>query len=571
MFAMIPLPKSRCLALVLTILLGLLGAGTTNAATYFVDYANGDDTATGTATDAPWQHSPGDSAATGIPATKTLASGDVVNFKGGVVYLLTSKSTGIMAVSGVTYDGAAWGSGKAIMTDSNAPVGHSAFGLYSAQSNVVIQSFVVTNLGGALNLPPDTGSRVAANPGVGVNMSGGQHNIIVNNCDFAQLGYWQNVKPVGVDSINGAGVSIVGNGLETSSIIVSNCTFRRMHTGVSLQSNPSLSNIAVANCQFTDSFVWCVDITVGANNSTTAFVSVHDCTFYDYYQYNNSTWAGYPDGSGPHVDGIFLRCDYPNGAIYGTNINLYNNLFYSTAGTGGGTAQIYVTEGPSCNIFGNVFIHSGMSDGNIYLNNGPNGATSHQYVNIFNNTFLDSYTLNVYATTDSSDRPVQSLKMVNNIFYDTVKGSGANWLFSLYVGTDASQYTNWFVDYNVYKSFNTSLPAGAGGGFYNGGPWTFTQCRTYMGWDTHSIIADPAFKNITASTPIQNLQVAAGSPALSAGTNLTSWLINSGIPAVDRNGNTRPASGTWDIGAYQLNGNKPPPAAPQLLPVKSNK
>jgi hypothetical protein len=192
-------------------------------------------------------------------------------------------------------------------------------------------------------------------------------------------------------------------------------------------------------------------------------------------------------------------------------------------------------------------------------------------VNIFNNSFLDSYTLNVYATTDSSNRPVQTLNVVNNIFYDTVKGSGANWLFSLYAGADANQYTNWFVDYNVYKSFNNSLPAGAGGGSYNGSPWTLTQCQTYMGWDYHSIIADPSFKNITASTPLQNLQLAAGSPALGAGTNLTSWLTRFGIPAVDLNGNARPASGSWDMGAYQFTSNKTPPAAPQLLPVKSNK
>ena len=536
----------RSIGLALMIWMGFTVASISSASTYFVDYANGIDTADGKTTTTPWKHSPGDSAATGVPSNTVLTSGDIVNFRSGTIYLLTTSSSGIICASGVTYDGSAWGAGKAIITDNNFNPGHSAFGLYAANSNVLIQSFVVTNLGGAPVLPADTGSAISANPGVGINMSGGEQNITIANCDFAQLGFWQNVKPIGPNSIAGCGISVLGN-----NITITNCTFRRMHSGVQMTSGGSLTNVNLAKCSFTDSFVWCVDINVSKSGTLTDYVSVHDSNFYDYYQYNQAYWQGYTDsaGSPPHVDGIFLRCDYSQNTTYGANINFYNNKFYSTSGTGGGTAQIYVTEGPSCNIFGNVFIHSAMSDGNIYLNNGPNGSTSHQFVNIFNNTFFDNFALGVNATTDSSDRPIQSLKIINNIFYDTMTGSGANYLFSLNPGKSVSAMTNWFVDYNIYCTQNTS----GGFGMYNGGTWTLAQARLWQGWENHSQLADPAFLDISRgynNTPNQKLRLTANSPAKGKGSNLTAFQLN-GL-GIDINGNARATnlSAAWDIGAY---------------------
>ena len=58
------------------------------------------------------------------------------------------------------------------------------------------------------------------------------------------------------------------------------------------------------------------------------------------------------------------------------------------------------------------------------------------------------------------------------------------------------------------------------------------------------------------ATPIANLSGAyklqAGSPAIGAGVNLTSL----GITGLDTDaaGVARPATGAWDIGAYQYNG-----------------
>jgi hypothetical protein len=53
--------------------------------TYYVNYATGSDTNSGTQA-SPWKHAPGDSNATGNVKKTTLVGGDEVLFKGGVVY-----------------------------------------------------------------------------------------------------------------------------------------------------------------------------------------------------------------------------------------------------------------------------------------------------------------------------------------------------------------------------------------------------------------------------------------------------------------------------------------------------
>src|SRR5258707_309243 len=56
------------------------------AATYYVDFASGNDASNGTSMSTPWKRSPGDGEATGNPRAKVLGPGDTVLFRGGVVY-----------------------------------------------------------------------------------------------------------------------------------------------------------------------------------------------------------------------------------------------------------------------------------------------------------------------------------------------------------------------------------------------------------------------------------------------------------------------------------------------------
>lgn len=100
----------------------LLSALPLSAATYYVDYKNGDDANEGTSSSSPWKHAPGDVAATGAPASVKLAGGDVVQFRGGVSYRgsIQMKYSGTSAAP-ITYSGTGWGQGRAII-DGADPV-----------------------------------------------------------------------------------------------------------------------------------------------------------------------------------------------------------------------------------------------------------------------------------------------------------------------------------------------------------------------------------------------------------------------------------------------------------------
>lgn len=77
----------RVLVTCCLIICGLLSAmQSAAAATYYIDFAQGDDQADGLSPGKAWKHAPGDSNAEGKPATVTLEGGDRLLFKGGVVY-----------------------------------------------------------------------------------------------------------------------------------------------------------------------------------------------------------------------------------------------------------------------------------------------------------------------------------------------------------------------------------------------------------------------------------------------------------------------------------------------------
>jgi len=77
----------------------------TAGAMYYVDFVSGSDSNNGTSTGTPFQHCPGDSAATGSAASTALAAGDTVVFKKGVTYrpnLITIANEGSTVCTGTT-------------------------------------------------------------------------------------------------------------------------------------------------------------------------------------------------------------------------------------------------------------------------------------------------------------------------------------------------------------------------------------------------------------------------------------------------------------------------------------
>src|SRR5260370_10585549 len=119
------------------------------------------------------------------------------------------------------------------------------------------------------------------------------------------VGYWFNEKPMNASSIAGVGVAAnSSNGGVFGNITVTNCSFSRMQVGCDFVAGPTLTNITVASCTFKDSINWCVDIAVRSAGTYTDGMSVHGCTFYDYYKFNANYWTGY--GGCPHLDRNFF-------------------------------------------------------------------------------------------------------------------------------------------------------------------------------------------------------------------------------------------------------------------------
>ena len=520
----------------------LFAASRILAATYYVDFVGGNNASAGTSTGAAWKHCPGDPNATSTAASATLSAGDTVIFKGGVTYNVGSNSRIALSWDGssgspITYDGnsaGTWGTGKAIISNNHGTGGSgaAAFGVGSTtRVFLTFKNFSIYGIGGASSLPTDMGSAVAANVGKGITFfSGTYNNITVQDCDFAELGYYFNEKPMNAASIDGFGLYFSGT---LKSILVTNCIFKRTHTGVAFYYTGSVNtNLTVANCEFYDSFVWGVDIAPTASSAGIDYLTIRNSSFHDYWQHDEGTWTGYDEW--PHTDGIFFRSDY-SGITYGTNNNIHGNAFYSTNGTGKGTADIYITEGPSVNIYNNTLAWS-KKGRIVYLNNSFNPSNP-QVVNIFNNSFVVTY--NSAISIEGPGWNGLTAQVKNNAFYDTQTGSGNNFL--IYISTTNSLLGVLF-DYNIYKSFNT----GSKYIYYNGGEHDVASINaSSKKWETNGISSDPLYVNLgSASAPLSaDLRLQSSSPAIDEGLDLSAYFTT------DKAGNARGA--TWDLGAYE--------------------
>ncbi len=98
------------------------------AATYYVDFENGNNSNSGTSPSAAWKHSPSGSNATDIPRSIRLRGGDTVLFKGGTVYrggpiYIDGRYDNGDVGNPIVFKGDGWGNGKAIIDGSTLITG----------------------------------------------------------------------------------------------------------------------------------------------------------------------------------------------------------------------------------------------------------------------------------------------------------------------------------------------------------------------------------------------------------------------------------------------------------------
>ena len=167
-------------------------------------------------------------------------------------------------------------------------------------------------------------------------------------------------------------------------------------------------------------------------------------------------------------------------------------------------------------------------------------------VNVFNNTFYQARTyaetgrglVDVYINTDvTPNSPAHGTKIKNNIFYSKYQTTNIRIL-------DNDCLTGFECDYNLYW-----CEAGTPRFEVNGALLTFMQWQS-MGYDTHSVIVNPNFTNITDFVPASRLDYGTNlGSALQTGLSTTAiWTVGTSPVTTDQDG-------TWQIGARVYAGN----------------
>jgi hypothetical protein len=190
-------------------------------------------------------------------------------------------------------------------------------------------------------------------------------------------------------------------------------------------------------------------------------------------------------------------------------------------------------------------------------------------IRILNNTFLvnppDATSDSAIGISSSGNNNIGEsyiwhsswgVQILNNIEYDfaTPSAGYGNYLFELTSLTNSTALTNWVVNYNDYRSDKpTDFFWNDGGGSltpdYDDG---LSAMNASNGWESAGITNNPLFVSLAGSwsnAVINNYTPLPNSPVVNAGTNLSAL----GLPGLnfDLNGNPRPPTNNWDIGAYQ--------------------
>jgi hypothetical protein len=271
---------------------------------------------------------------------------------------------------------------------------------------------------------------------------------------------------------------------------------------------------------------------------------IHDNTIHDFLN-----WDEPADGF--HHDGIHISTSHTGSAINGAA--LYNNYLYGDPGVDI-TAYIYMS-GDSVGItgtyvFNNVIVDTSTVNGvsNGYINN--NGERNF----LFNNT--------VQGFQQSNNGGVSIQEGVGgagggDYIYNNILSTGSIGIYFHQTGVAAA------MDYNVFYNVTPGRTDNAGHTFDTLPLWQ--SCNTTaLGCpavhDRNSVTANPSL-NPGTNPPYQ--LASSSSAAWQKGMNLSAYCATVPAACFDKLGNPRPATGPWDIGAYESSqsstGDKPQP------------
>ena len=506
-----------------------------SAATYYVDFEGGSDTADGTSEATAWKRSPGDEYAQATAAGTVLQPGDVVRFKGGVVYtggfgIYTSGRQGEEIIFDGNHDGT-WGQGRAVIDRNYVP--RACIVVSKGIMHNVVRGFEIRNSGGYADDDPllQTTEPLITSPpgGTGVAVdSGGQKSILLENLFIHRIGQWRNQLPFsGVNSINGVGVSLQN----CEGVTVSKCEFTKMRIPVSIKATTLIKDIVVRDCDLHDYFVWGVDIAPRKTGAVLENISVLNTVIRDYHQYDSGNWLG--AGEKPHTDGIFLR----TAGMRSTwkNIVVAGCFIYTDdrGNSKGGTASIFVSQGPSVDIYNNVFVRDPHAS-TIYVGHSNPSGSGEQVVRIFNNTFIGGPSC--IQLGGEKNPALRSVYIQNNIFHRNANANSV--MINHQHGVPPKLLDNnlyWSESHTEAKKYVAYLD--------NTGYRTMARLKA-LGYEASGRFGNPGFAVPQAESGA-GLDLRPLSPeSVAGGANLSEFFT------VDRAGLARPATGPWTIGAH---------------------
>lgn len=561
------------------------------ATNYFIDYVGGSDTANGTSTSTPFQHCPGDIAATSIALATTLVGGDTVIFKGGVSYILTAPFIIGVATPGITlkfagangspitYDGnsaGTFGVGMANFTDNFSTNHIDAFCSLVGITNLVFKDLFIGPMGGGI-IPSDPSCTLYSPNGLPPNKAGGitsygfASNVVLGSCIISNLGYNGNGCPLGGGSFD-ANAGFHSSGC--NGVTITNCQFMLMKDGIYFDNNSISANIIVSNCTFGVMSEWVLNL-IHHTNCYCSNVFICNNLFTNTDQgIVGSAWSGYNAGALPHRNILFMRGDENAGVyaldrnVHDTNVNIFNNNMVDTLGYLGGSAGLWFQENSSALVYNNIFNNLQHSSGALIYSEPASNTVS--YTAFFNNTF---YTQDGLKSVGYAAAPNKNgfgsynwgvnvtnilLESYNNLIILYKNGNENNSFCEEIDCENTALATNVVVDYSIYRGFQSNFPGtnmvyGNWPATSTGPGFGYVQTNTgpSVGWDIHSRVDDPL---IIATN---DFHLASNSYALNAGSNLTSrgiTFLNS-----DYDGNQRVASGNWAVGAFGAGTTNIPP------------
>lgn len=495
-------------------------------ADYYVDYQAGSDSNNGKSTNAPFKHAPGDPSATGIAASTVLQPGDIVKFKGGVVYprqiyVTRSGSQG----NNIVYDGntdGSWGSGRAVMD-----LGHMYNQAFVSGSSdyITVQGFDIMRA-----KDPATGG----NGGI-IRLENANHDWVIRKNVFSRTQNWNftcginggsgflDSQAIFTTTSGGGAYNIIIEENEFFALgrtiigirsghdfIIRNNDFGGINRGeqtgwfsVALRLEVTPRNILIQGNNFHDGWQY------GGDESSTELCHAND------YIHTYNTASGVPDG-GPGPDNVTVennifmidkQFNYDHGTAYMSisrnshNFNIRNNLFVNMPGN----AIIVVADYAS----------------NISITN--------------NHLIMREHTRDGWLLVlDIYSNALEYIRVRNNIIWSDMSNE-----YMMYVRDTVHERD---IDYNVYYHAKGMAKPFVGGGSTR----TFNEWQA-LGYDLHGSYGDPKFVYMPADpaqSSLGNYQLQANSPAVDSGIVIAGY-------SDSLNGVPRPQGSAWDIGAYE--------------------